>query len=239
MGNAAFIRGFADTTLKSWEARDEVKRQMQKAEMLEKLRRETSDYEFDREEKARKSRVDKDFSELDGASGQFIMRNADGAEVGRRAASAGELENYGYTKQKRSLDLATGQAQLDNFAIDNARADRALSIQERAASDARASRREGLDTAPTAKKHQKANAILGGLKNAGFDDNVLIQAKSKMAAAIAQGKGEEWLDKFEAEYLGGLVKGNQYQQSVKARGQQSVTDALRAKVNSEAIGRSK
>ncbi len=96
MGNAAFIRGFADTTLKSWEARDEMKRQMQKAEMVEKLRRETSDYDFNREEGARKTRVSKDFSSFDESTGVWVNRNENNVEINRTKGDAGQIADVNY-----------------------------------------------------------------------------------------------------------------------------------------------
>lgn len=201
-----FFGGMAKTILKSWEARDADERDLKKYEALERLRRETSDYEFGRRVAYEATQADKDLSYIDDDTGERVLLNSQNQEIGRNKLTAAQRESRRVEREKEGLEVKYKQAQLDNFAADNARADRQLDIQaaglaesrldraERRASSRAEREKEGGDKAPL---YAKANRIYANINSLPVSPSQKLAAREKMTEAINAGKGSAWLDKFE------------------------------------------
>lgn len=202
IGLNAFIAGAANTGLKTWERREQMDADLKKAELLEKLRQSTSDYEFARNKAYESTKTDRFQSGIEGS--EYVMRNEQGQEIGRRAPTANEMAEV----ENKGLDTQYKRAQIDNVAIDNARADRQLAIQESQIGESRADRAERRE----ARKAQKSEAdtiLLSEFRNArdamkasGANDAELAAAEARWYSGVNE-KG--WSKAQQRKYIGTLL----------------------------------
>lgn len=171
IGLNAFLSGAAKTGLASWEQRDKDKRELEKVKLLEQLRRDTSDYEFGRSVEYERKKTDRFQSGIDG--GEYIMRNEQGEEIGRRAPTSAEITEM----EGKSLDQQYKKAQIDNIATDNAFRERQLGLQARGldleSERMRKSDRDDEDPAKNA-LWTDFNKTYTRLKEAGLNDYQLL-----------------------------------------------------------------
>ena len=79
-----FMAGAAGEYKRQDDLRADYERELKKMQTVEALRRETSDYEFKREEGRRRKLTDTRQSYADGATGKYIMVNEYGEKIGER-----------------------------------------------------------------------------------------------------------------------------------------------------------
>lgn len=106
----AFAKGSTGEVLESWKEREKVDRTMQMQRELEKLRRETSDYEFNRDLGAERKKVSR--SQFDPDTGEVVDYNMEGTAIGRRRDRAAK-EEYEANREKARLDNLNTQSQID------------------------------------------------------------------------------------------------------------------------------
>ncbi len=105
----AFAKGSTGEVLDSWKEREKVDRTMQMQRELEKLRRETSDYEFNRDLGAERKKVSR--SQFDPETGEVVDYNMEGTAIGRRRDRAAQ-EEYEANREKARLDNLNTQSQI-------------------------------------------------------------------------------------------------------------------------------
>lgn len=117
----AFASGFAGGYKESWQNREAEERKLRTAEQLEKLRRETSDYEFNRNLNQERKEVKR--SEFDPEKGETVDYNAEGTAIGRRRDAAAS-EAYKLNREKAMLDLEDTRSEIaarkERLALDRA-----------------------------------------------------------------------------------------------------------------------
>lgn len=188
----AFLGGAANYELGRRQEVEKEEREMRRMRALEQLRRETSDYEYNRNRADAKRQVDARQSYLDSKNKQYVMVNSEGQEVGRRQATESELR----ANQMEQLDLEGKQLEnrYKKKSIDLLGVDRGGG----------GGGRGGLDAAPTrtAKLHSLANYIADSMKDYGVPDDQRVAAYVKMKERIDSGQADEaWLRRFEANFL--------------------------------------
>lgn len=187
----AFLGGASNYALDRRQDAAQEEREMRKMRALETLRRETSDYEYNRNRADAKRQVDARQSYLDSANKQYVMVNSEGQEVGRRQATDSELR----ANQMEAL-------QLEGQQLENKYKRKSIDLlgRERVGGG----RGGGLDAAPTrtAKLHSLANSIADSMKDYGVPDDQRVAAYVKMKERIDTGQADEaWLRRFEASFL--------------------------------------
>lgn len=126
---AGFVKGFSGTMLDDMKAREEAERQEKRDRMLEQLRRETAEEMLILQEKFDKRKVDKDLSEEDFTSGERIMRNEYGEEIGRSALPQSALQDRELGLTKERLGIENLRSTISSRSLDDARADRIATAQ--------------------------------------------------------------------------------------------------------------
>ena len=127
----------------SGQALDAIKRRQdqaaeeRKARLLEELRRDTAVYLADYKEKLEADDVDSNLSSFDPTTGEFVSRNKEGAEIGRRK-DAGMLEEYEFGKKKNqlSLDALSANIEQSRASADASRASASVSRKSLSALEA-------------------------------------------------------------------------------------------------------
>lgn len=107
---AGFIGGASGTALEFIKANEEDKRELRKAELLQKLRLQTSKELADYQQKLDQSELDKDLTTIEG--NEVVMRDKAGNIIRRRAQTEGEKELESYNRESRSLDLEGSRAKI-------------------------------------------------------------------------------------------------------------------------------
>lgn len=87
-----FMAGAAGEYKRQDELRSDYERELKKTHLVEQLRRETSDYEFKREEGRRRKLTDTRQSYADATSGKYIMVNEYGEKIGERPLTQSEKQ---------------------------------------------------------------------------------------------------------------------------------------------------
>jgi hypothetical protein len=119
---AGAVKGVSKYGLDQLEQRQEEEREVRKAKLLNDLRmsteKELATFEYDMKSKL----GDKAFSSAD--EKDFIIRNSEGKEVGRRALTAAEIQERNMSLDKDRLDVENVRSQISSRARDDARQDR-------------------------------------------------------------------------------------------------------------------
>lgn len=191
-------------------AQDE--REMAKIRAVEALRRETSDYEYNRNRTDALKSVDARQSYLDPKAKEFVMVNSEGQVIGRRPATSTELQ----ADEAGRLDLEGKRADIDykRKATRLMGLDRAGGGGGGGSSDTRSAR-----TKP--ELHALAARIADSMKDYNLSDMERVAAYTRMKQGIEEGKDEAWLRRFEAEYL----RTPTVQRSIKTRSAMSAAEA--------------
>lgn len=121
---AGFVKGFSDTALDSLQLREQEEAEKRKAKMLDQLRRDTAKYELELRESFEARRVDNNLTETDYDSGQRILRNSSGAEIGRTTIPKHEQVDRQISLDAARLGLEDKRSQIDSRARDDVRQDR-------------------------------------------------------------------------------------------------------------------
>lgn len=124
---AGFTKGATGVALDNIKANQEEDRAIKRAQMLERLRRETSDYEYGRNRADALKAADKNFSGVEGED--FVYRNSDTTELSRRKANQDELWATQEGKAKFDADQQWRKDQLADKERDRAASLRAASMR--------------------------------------------------------------------------------------------------------------
>ena len=106
-----FMAGAAGEYKRQDDLRADYERELKKTHLVEQLRRETSDYEFKREEGRRRKLTDTRQSYADGATGKYIMVNEYGEKIGERQLTETE-------KRAMALDDIKAERERIGLALD-------------------------------------------------------------------------------------------------------------------------
>lgn len=107
---AGFLKGFSDYTSKQMAADRDQQRAIERAKLLEELRASTDERLAEFRAKLDARQTDKDLSGLEGD--EMVLRDKDGNEKSRRAATADEREARDRTRAKADLDMRKGEADI-------------------------------------------------------------------------------------------------------------------------------
>lgn len=151
-----FLKGFADTARSGIEARQAEESERKKIELLERLRRETAQFEYDLQEKRNKKTVDKQQTSIDLEAGVKVIRNQYGEEIDRIPLTASEIESGRLSLDADRLTVEDKRSTIDSRARDDARADRLADAQIGAYS--RSNRDDGTARSPKGHKILLAEA---------------------------------------------------------------------------------
>lgn len=110
-GLIAFIGGAANKGSEILDRQEQQRRDEEKAKLLAQLQLDTSKILAEFQEKIASRRGDAKMSGTDGTD--FITRNANGEELGRRALTSTELEDRETSRQKASLDMESTRGEID------------------------------------------------------------------------------------------------------------------------------
>lgn len=194
----AFLGGASDELLrqqKEQERRDAAiagdERELAKIRAVEALRRETGDYEYNRNRTDALKSVDARQSYLDPKAKEYVMVNSEGQVIGRRAATSSEL-----------MADEAGQLDIEGKRLENAYKRKATGLLglDRGGGGGGGSRESRAATARP-ELHALAARIADSMKDYNLSDMERVAAYTKMKQGIEQGKDEAWLRRFEAEFL--------------------------------------
>lgn len=122
-----FVGGFALTTLDQIQKREAYQRELEKAEMLERLRAETAKDLADYQELLDAKKPSKEQSTSDFETGKKTLRNQYGEKIGEIDLPASDKFAYEQEKRKASLDEENIRSQIADRARDSANAERQTS----------------------------------------------------------------------------------------------------------------
>lgn len=105
------LAGSSGQALDAIKTRQEREREERKMRMLEELRRDTAVYLADYEDKLKSDDVDDKLSGFDPTTGEFVSRNREGKELGRRK-DPGIAEEYEFNKNKNATYLKSLEANI-------------------------------------------------------------------------------------------------------------------------------
>lgn len=187
---AGFTKGATGVALDNIKANQEEDRAIKRAQMLERLRRETSDYEYGRNRADTLKAADKNFSGIEGED--FVYRNTESSELSRRKATQDELWAAQEGKTKFDADQQWRKDQLADKERDRAASLRAASMRSygRGGADDDEDTDEGpLDSVTLANRMLEAEKdAVDQYKSEGYDLNALRDATRKYAAtSLARG----------------------------------------------------
>lgn len=191
-----FMGGASDYLLMERQSKAAAERDLAKTKALEALRRETSDYEYNRARGDAAKQVDVRQSYLDPTTKTYVMVNGEGKEIGRRAATSSELQaeeaaglkledmrtDIAYKKKQMSLmGLSTGGGRGGRGSIDSNE-----TPQERSAG----------------KLQALATTVISNLRRYNLPSHFIAKAEAIIRAKINSGNADEkWIREFEAAYL--------------------------------------
>lgn len=219
-GLAAFGKGAADYTVNAIEDQRKAEMELKKAKMLEELRANTEERLAEFREKMQRTRTDKDMSGLEGD--EFVLRDAEGKEKSRRAATADEKEARQRVRDQADLDKRKGEASI-----------RASDASIRQGDERNALTRRGQDLDYAAARERNAISKMGavsdgdlmgnsstaiGYKLTGMNKSIVdnavkggvpaerIQQLASIVVSRALARGEKNLDQINSDFLDGLTE---------------------------------
>lgn len=192
---AGFVKGASGRMLDQMDERKKNEQEMKKAEMLERLRRETLEYTAELQDKISSKEVDDKLTSNDFSTGKRILRNAKGEKIGELDMTASEMDAYSLEREAADLGLEDARLGLDvkraNINQSNAAAD---------TSRAYASRARSLDGGSSGK---------GGKKNKDGEipDMLVAEYERAFEELEASGASPAVLANFQTEFHNGLESG--------------------------------
>lgn len=123
-GLLGFVGGFAKTALEDRERRQKEEEEKRKLLLLEQLRRDTSDYEYQRS----LGEVDDQKTEVDYTTGKKKQYNKRGELIGTSDVPASDMDLYKRKLDASDLDMENTRSQIASRSKDDARADAQLGI---------------------------------------------------------------------------------------------------------------
>lgn len=167
-------------------------RELAKIRAVEALRRETSDYEYNRNRTDALKSVDARQSYLDPKAKQYVMVNSEGQVIGRREATSSELQAE-----------EAGRLDLEGKRLENAYKRKATGLLGLDRGGGGGGRGSSETSAARTKPelHALAARIADSMKDYNLSDMERVAAYTRMKQGIDEGKDEAWLRRFETEFL--------------------------------------
>lgn len=199
---AGFLKGVAGYGLQKMEENEREEREMRKIKMLEQLRKDTEKEMALFRDELNKRKPDPRMSTDDFSTGKRTLRNEYGEDIGAIDLPASAVED-------RNMDKQYKQAQLDNFAADNARADRQLAISEGHLGLARQNAARSLDGSGGSGGGKdgvllaEANKIFQTMKDSGAPGNWVAQAQAKWYDGV---NNKKWSKEQQRVFLSQMME---------------------------------
>lgn len=191
-----FIGGAADYLGTERQSKAAADRDLQKTKALEALRRETSDYEYNRARNDSLKQVDTRQSYLDLPTKTYVMVNGEGKEIGRRPATSSEIDAEaasGLKLEDMRTDIAYKKKQMSLMGLSTGgggRGGRSLDSSETPAEKS------------MGKLQALAATVVSNLRKYNLPQNYISNAEAIIRAKINSGQANEaWIRNFEAAYL--------------------------------------
>jgi len=168
-------------------------RELAKIRAVEALRRETSDYEYNRNRTDSLKSVDARQSYLDPKAKQYVMVNSEGQVIGRREATSSEL-----------LAEEAGRLDIEGKRLENAykrKATNLLGLDRGGGGGGGGGSKETNPARTKPELHALAARIADSMKDYNLSDMERVAAYTRMKQGIDEGKDEAWLRRFETEFL--------------------------------------
>lgn len=154
---AGFVKGVADYAGDQIANQQKQDMEMRKAELLNQLRYDTDTKLAEFQEKLQSKRTNKDMSGVEGD--EYVIRDNEGNEKSRRAATQQEREERDYTSKKRDIDLRAGEGSIA-----------AQAAQIRQGDERNALTRRGQDLDAQAQRERNSVASLAAKNKLGDSD---------------------------------------------------------------------
>lgn len=189
---AGFVKGFSGRALDQIDQRKKEEQEIKKAEMLERLRRETMEYSVELAERMEKDDVDDKLSSTDFTTGKKVLRNKEGDIIREIDIPKSDMEAYSLERTAADLGLEDARLGLD---VKRANIDQSRAAAEN--SRAYAARARRLDSSDGGSRDSKssnpdeytvANELIGKFKTqvAGISDHVPASVISDAAVAATR-----------------------------------------------------
>lgn len=189
-----FLGGAAQNALQQRTEQRTDARELERQKALEALRRDTSDYEYNRARGDAAKQVNAQQSYLDAEKKEYVMVNSEGQVVGRRPATSSELnaDVAGQLKlDDMRADIAYKKKLTANVGLDRARAGGGGSGGGASGEDSKKGKLSAL-----------ASSVIANLRRYNLPQNFIAKAEARLRADIASGKADEdYIRRFEAAYL--------------------------------------
>ena len=201
---AGFVSGAAKYGLDQINRNEEEDRDIRKMQILEQLRRDTEKEMAEFRDQLSRNKVDKSMSTDDYSSGKRTLRNEYGEDIGEVTLPTSAVQDYKDSKEEQGLDRQYKQAQIGNFAMDNARADEQLAISRGHLDLARKQAANSLDGGPTGNGvlSAEANQTFQRMKDSGAPDNWLAQMQAKWYDGV---NNKKWTKEQQRVYLSQIM----------------------------------
>lgn len=222
-GLAGFAKGAADYTVDSIRDQQKAEQEIKKMKLLEELRVATEERMSTFRENLLRNRADKDLSGLEGD--EFVMRDAEGKEKSRRAATADEKEARQRARDKDDLSKRQGEASIRQSEASIRQGDERnalsrrgqdLDFQAAMARNAASGRGGGGDITDQGLQGTSSSAI--GYKLTGMNKSIVdnavkggipaerVQQLASIVVSRALARGEKNLDVINSDFLDGLTE---------------------------------
>lgn len=224
-GLASFAKGASDYTVDSIRDQQKADQEIKKMKLLEDLRVATEERMATFRENLARGRADKDLSGLEGD--EFVMRDAEGKEKSRRAATADEKEARQRGRDKDDLSKRQGEASIRQSEASIRQGDERNALSRRgqdldfqaAMARTAASGRGGSggsDISDQGLQGTSSSAI--GYKLTGMNKSIVdnavkggipaerVQQLASIVVSRALARGEKNLDVINSDFLDGLTE---------------------------------
>ena len=125
---AGFVAGAADYGVDRIKARETLDMELKKTKLLADLQKETEKEMAVFRDNLEKKGFNKELSSIDYTTGERIMRDGNGNEIGRTKLSESDMEAYKLDKQKAELDIKDKESTINSRAHDDRIADERLGL---------------------------------------------------------------------------------------------------------------
>ena len=198
----AFVQGFAGKAADQIEERSKAERdalmEEKRLQLVEKYRIQEEGRRNAREDAKAKKKVDEQRSRYDYATGERVLVNEDGEELGR-VSDPTIAEDRTWTKQERELRRRQAEASIG-------------------ASNRSGRGGYGGDETPTDKSRNRVEGVLtkidARLEDLGAPPAERLAARQAVLKKVAGGQSidQAWLDRYESNLIGGFQKNNKLDQ---------------------------
>lgn len=196
IGLLGFLGGASGQALDAMKSRQDDEREDRKLRMLEELRRDTAVFLADYKEKLDQDDVNENASGFDSTTGEYIMRNKEGKELGRRK-DPGMAADYQFKRDSQALQLDAARANIDQSRA-SAEASRASAANSRRLAAGGGSK-GSLDN--SADRLAVVNKIENNLQAYGFNQDELARARERLLEGVRKGWTLDQFVEFERSYL--------------------------------------